>query len=156
MRHGASYLPSTCPPCPPTLPQNVDFAPLVVRAVAYSALGGLDEGFSRSGDCGIWGDWELCNRAWMDGWQVGAGGSRGRGGIPCPSPTIEGDGNRGAEGRWLQVGPRDGWSANRGLGPEDWVGLEPGRRVGIRETAQWNHPFGLAGWRDKARPNPPM
>ncbi|KAG2453022.1 hypothetical protein HYH02_002357 [Chlamydomonas schloesseri] len=54
-----------------TYAQNVDFAPLVVRATAYEELGGLDEGFSRAGDCGIWGDWELCNRAWMLGYQTG-------------------------------------------------------------------------------------
>ncbi|GFR46650.1 hypothetical protein Agub_g8261 [Astrephomene gubernaculifera] len=51
--------------------QNVDFAPLVVRSSAWAALGGLEESFSRPGDCGIWGDWELCTRAWLDGWQVG-------------------------------------------------------------------------------------
>ncbi|GFR46805.1 hypothetical protein Agub_g8438 [Astrephomene gubernaculifera] len=48
-----------------------DFAPLGIRATTYRALGGLDEGSSRPGDCGIWGDWELCARAWADGWHVG-------------------------------------------------------------------------------------
>ncbi|GIL62921.1 hypothetical protein Vafri_17101 [Volvox africanus] len=51
--------------------QLVDFAPLAIRASAFSELGGLEEGFSRPGDCGIWGDWELCSRAWLAGWQVG-------------------------------------------------------------------------------------
>ena len=60
-----------------TPPQHVDFAPMAIRASIYHELGGLDEGISRPGDCGIWGDWELTNRAWMDGWQVRTGG-RGR------------------------------------------------------------------------------
>ncbi|KXZ54013.1 hypothetical protein GPECTOR_5g124 [Gonium pectorale] len=50
---------------------NVDFAPLVVRASAYELLGGLEESYTRKGDCGIWGDWELCTRAWVAGWTVG-------------------------------------------------------------------------------------
>ncbi|GFR46798.1 hypothetical protein Agub_g8430 [Astrephomene gubernaculifera] len=49
----------------------VDFAPMAVRASTYHALGGLEEGWTRPGDCGISGDWELCYRAWVAGWQVG-------------------------------------------------------------------------------------
>ncbi|GIL69782.1 hypothetical protein Vretimale_10166 [Volvox reticuliferus] len=60
--------------------QLVDFAPLVIRASAFSELGGLEEGFTRPGDCGIWGDWELCSRAWLAGWQVGYLYLEGRGG----------------------------------------------------------------------------
>ncbi len=43
---------------------------MAIRATIYEAVGGLDEGVSRRGDCGIWGDWELSTRVWMDGWQV--------------------------------------------------------------------------------------
>lgn len=50
--------------------QVVDFAPLTVRKAAFEAVGGLDEGLSDQGQCGIWGDWELCTRMWADGWQV--------------------------------------------------------------------------------------
>ncbi|KAG2490151.1 hypothetical protein HYH03_011455 [Edaphochlamys debaryana] len=62
-----------------TYAQNVDFAPYVIRAHMFQELGGLDEGMSRPGDCGIWGDWELCQRAWAAGWQVGHYFLRGRG-----------------------------------------------------------------------------
>ncbi|EFJ43334.1 hypothetical protein VOLCADRAFT_106909, partial [Volvox carteri f. nagariensis] len=50
--------------------QFVDFAPLVIRTSVFWSLGGLEEGFTRRGDCGIWGDWELSNRAWLSGWQL--------------------------------------------------------------------------------------
>lgn len=51
-------------------PQVVDFAPLAVRRSAFEAVGGLDEGLSEQGQCGIYGDWEMCTRMWADGWQV--------------------------------------------------------------------------------------
>ncbi|KXZ54412.1 hypothetical protein GPECTOR_5g67 [Gonium pectorale] len=49
----------------------VDFAPMAVRARLWREVGGLEEGWTRRGDCGIAGDWELCARAWVAGWQVG-------------------------------------------------------------------------------------
>ncbi|KAG2490154.1 hypothetical protein HYH03_011458 [Edaphochlamys debaryana] len=62
-----------------TYAQNVDFAPFAIRAHMFTELGMLEEGSSRPGDCGIWGDWELCQRAWAAGWQVGFYGLHGRG-----------------------------------------------------------------------------
>lgn len=43
---------------------------MAVRRSAFETIGGLDEGLSAAGTCGIWGDWELCNRMWADGFQV--------------------------------------------------------------------------------------
>lgn len=34
-----------------------DFAPLAVRRQAFEEVGGLDEGMSDQGVCGIFGDW---------------------------------------------------------------------------------------------------
>ena len=48
-----------------------DFAPMAVPASVFWELGGLEEGWSQRGECGITGDWELCARAWLSGWQVG-------------------------------------------------------------------------------------
>ncbi|PNW87219.1 hypothetical protein CHLRE_02g113751v5 [Chlamydomonas reinhardtii] len=70
-----------------TFAQHVDFAPLAVRASIYHEVGGLDENTARPGDCGIWGDWELTSRAWMDGWQVGFMYVDGRGGDGEPGGT---------------------------------------------------------------------
>lgn len=50
--------------------QVVDFGPLAVRRSAFEAVGGLDEGMSLPGTCGIFSDWELSTRMWSDGWQV--------------------------------------------------------------------------------------
>ncbi|GLI65087.1 hypothetical protein VaNZ11_008523 [Volvox africanus] len=47
-----------------------DFAPMAILASMFWELGGLEEGISQRGDCGIVGDWELCARAWVAGWQV--------------------------------------------------------------------------------------
>ena len=59
-----------CAPAAAAAVQLVDFAPMAVRAEAFVALGGLEEGFALPGDCGIFGDWEFCARAWMAGLQV--------------------------------------------------------------------------------------
>ncbi|KXZ54429.1 hypothetical protein GPECTOR_5g82 [Gonium pectorale] len=67
--------------------QTVDFAPLAIRASVYRELGGLDEGISRNGECGIWGDWELCGRVWMAGWTVGYMFLDGRNGDGQPGGT---------------------------------------------------------------------
>ena len=48
----------------------VDFAPLAVRKVALEDVGGLEEGFSEPGVCGIYSDWELSARLWTSGWWV--------------------------------------------------------------------------------------
>jgi hypothetical protein len=48
----------------------VDFAPLSVRKVALEDVGGLEEGFSEPGVCGIYTDWELSSRLWTGGWWV--------------------------------------------------------------------------------------
>ncbi|EFJ45647.1 hypothetical protein VOLCADRAFT_118312 [Volvox carteri f. nagariensis] len=65
---------------PWTYAHFVDFAPMAVSARAFWELGGLDEGLSRRGDCGIVGDWELCARAWLSGWLVGHFSWEGRAG----------------------------------------------------------------------------
>eukprot|EP00198_Chlamydomonas_reinhardtii_P010559 XP_001699896.1 predicted protein [Chlamydomonas reinhardtii] len=83
--------------------QHVDFAPMAIRASIYHELGGLDEGISRPGDCGIWGDWELTNRAWMDGWQVGFMFSDGRGGDGLPGGTHLGSSAEKCWGRQQHV-----------------------------------------------------
>ncbi|GIL69422.1 hypothetical protein Vretifemale_361 [Volvox reticuliferus] len=59
-----------------------DFAPMAILASVFWELGGLEEGFSRPGECGITGDWELCARAWVAGWQVGHFSWDGRKGDP--------------------------------------------------------------------------
>ena len=41
-----------------------DFSPFAVRASALAAVGGLDEGMARPGECGIFTDYELCMRLW--------------------------------------------------------------------------------------------
>ena len=47
-----------------------DFAPLVVRATAYSDVGGCDEGAALPGESGILLDYELSLRLWAAGWHV--------------------------------------------------------------------------------------
>ncbi|GAX76660.1 hypothetical protein CEUSTIGMA_g4106.t1 [Chlamydomonas eustigma] len=47
-----------------------DFAPLAVRKTVFEEVGGLDEGLSEEGVCGIFGDWDLVTRMWLSGWQV--------------------------------------------------------------------------------------
>ncbi|KAG1674950.1 hypothetical protein FOA52_014744 [Chlamydomonas sp. UWO 241] len=51
--------------------QLVDFGPLAFRRSAYRGVGGLDEGMSEAGMCGIYSDFEICVRLWAAGWQVG-------------------------------------------------------------------------------------
>ena len=71
--------PSEClaPPPPPLPPLAgmqfvfaVDYAPVAVRKAAFQHVGGVDEGTSEPGECGIIGDWELSTRMWASGWQV--------------------------------------------------------------------------------------
>jgi len=50
--------------------QLVDFAPLAVRRTAFHHVGGLDEGLSDPGRCGVYSDFELSYRLWRAGWQV--------------------------------------------------------------------------------------
>ena len=47
-----------------------DFAPMAIRKLALKYIGGMDEGLTHKGDCGIYSDWELVMRMWMAGWQV--------------------------------------------------------------------------------------
>ncbi|EFJ40820.1 hypothetical protein VOLCADRAFT_107960 [Volvox carteri f. nagariensis] len=49
---------------------QVDLAPLAIRRSAFKAVGGLDEGMSDPGECGIWSDWELSIRFWVAGYHV--------------------------------------------------------------------------------------
>ncbi|KXZ54416.1 hypothetical protein GPECTOR_5g70 [Gonium pectorale] len=65
----------------------VDFAPMAVRARLWREVGGLEEGWTRSGDCGIAGDFELSARAWVAGWQVGYMPIEGRTGDGQPGTT---------------------------------------------------------------------
>eukprot|EP00195_Chlamydomonas_chlamydogama_P003492 CAMPEP_0202918748 /NCGR_PEP_ID=MMETSP1392-20130828/74185_1 /ASSEMBLY_ACC=CAM_ASM_000868 /TAXON_ID=225041 /ORGANISM="Chlamydomonas chlamydogama, Strain SAG 11-48b" /LENGTH=459 /DNA_ID=CAMNT_0049611895 /DNA_START=143 /DNA_END=1519 /DNA_ORIENTATION=- len=48
----------------------VDFAPMAILKRAWESVGGLDETLSDQGVCGIFGDWELVTRMWIDGWQA--------------------------------------------------------------------------------------
>ncbi|CAI5940905.1 unnamed protein product [Closterium sp. NIES-65] len=48
----------------------VDFAPFVMRRDVFLALGGLDEGLSARGECGIITDWHFTYRIWFAGYQV--------------------------------------------------------------------------------------
>ncbi|GLI62809.1 hypothetical protein VaNZ11_005558 [Volvox africanus] len=86
-----------------TYAQTVDFAPMAIRASIYDAVGGLDEGTSRPGDCGIWGDWELSTRVWMDGWQVGYMFLEGRTGDGQPGTTHKGANGEKCWGRQQHV-----------------------------------------------------
>ncbi|GFR43729.1 hypothetical protein Agub_g4840, partial [Astrephomene gubernaculifera] len=49
---------------------QVDLAPIAIRRSAFRLVGGLDEGMSDRGECGIWSDWELSIRLWVAGWRV--------------------------------------------------------------------------------------
>ncbi|GIL69435.1 hypothetical protein Vretimale_13528 [Volvox reticuliferus] len=86
-----------------TYAQTVDFAPMAIRASIFEAVGGLDEGSSRAGDCGIWGDWELSTRVWMDGWQVGYMFLEGRTGDGEPGTTHKGANGEKCWGRQQYV-----------------------------------------------------
>ncbi|KAG1661003.1 hypothetical protein FOA52_007168 [Chlamydomonas sp. UWO 241] len=76
MEHGANRYQGNFPFREPELgvgmafAQVVDFGPLAVRASAFEAVGGLDEGLSDAGVCGIYSDWELSHRMWASGWHV--------------------------------------------------------------------------------------
>ncbi|GAX77116.1 hypothetical protein CEUSTIGMA_g4562.t1 [Chlamydomonas eustigma] len=48
----------------------VDFAPMALLRSAFRYVGGLDEGLSEPGMCGIYSDFELSARLWAAGWQV--------------------------------------------------------------------------------------
>ncbi|CAI7932599.1 unnamed protein product, partial [Closterium sp. NIES-54] len=48
----------------------VDFAPFVMRRDVFLELGGLDEGLSARGECGIITDWHFTYRIWFAGYQV--------------------------------------------------------------------------------------
>ncbi|GLC55625.1 hypothetical protein PLESTB_001008200 [Pleodorina starrii] len=54
-----------------TFPLQVDYAPMALRRSALLNVGGVDEGMSDVGECGIMSDWELSIRMWAAGWQVG-------------------------------------------------------------------------------------
>ncbi|KAG2501262.1 hypothetical protein HYH03_001069 [Edaphochlamys debaryana] len=54
-----------------TFAHMVDFAPLAFRAAAFWSVGGIEEGWSNRGDCGITTDFEISARAWLSGWLVG-------------------------------------------------------------------------------------
>ncbi|GIL60741.1 hypothetical protein Vafri_15268 [Volvox africanus] len=54
-----------------TFPLQVDYAPVALRRAALLSVGGVDEGMSDRGECGIMSDWELSVRFWTAGWQVG-------------------------------------------------------------------------------------
>ncbi len=48
-----------------------DYAPYTFRRTTFMDIGGLDEGASEPGQCGIISDWEVSTRVWLAGWQVG-------------------------------------------------------------------------------------
>ncbi|EFJ48071.1 hypothetical protein VOLCADRAFT_91271 [Volvox carteri f. nagariensis] len=54
-----------------TFPLQVDYAPMALRRAALLHVGGVDEGMSDVGECGIVSDWELSIRMWTAGWHVG-------------------------------------------------------------------------------------
>ncbi|GIL88751.1 hypothetical protein Vretimale_17194 [Volvox reticuliferus] len=54
-----------------TFPLQVDYAPVALRRTAMLSVGGVDEGMSDLGECGIMSDWELSIRMWTAGWHVG-------------------------------------------------------------------------------------
>jgi hypothetical protein len=72
-----------------------DFGPYGVRRSAFHEVGGLDEGLSEPGQCGIWSDWELCVRTWLAGYQV----------VHMYAPR-DGDGEPGSTHRSVGVGRR--------------------------------------------------
>ena len=47
-----------------------DMAPMALRKHAFKSIGGMDEGLTRKGECGIISDWEVVVRMWMAGWQA--------------------------------------------------------------------------------------
>ncbi|GFR51539.1 hypothetical protein Agub_g13957, partial [Astrephomene gubernaculifera] len=48
----------------------VDYAPIAVRRGAFLGVGGIDEGMSDAGMCGVHSDYDLTLRMWLSGWQV--------------------------------------------------------------------------------------
>ncbi|KAG2454524.1 hypothetical protein HYH02_000371 [Chlamydomonas schloesseri] len=54
-----------------TFPLHTDYAPVAFRRSALRNVGGVDEGMSDPGECGIVSDWELSVRMWAAGWHVG-------------------------------------------------------------------------------------
>ncbi|KAG2484311.1 hypothetical protein HYH03_016854 [Edaphochlamys debaryana] len=94
----------------PRLGVLVDFAPMAFRASAFWSLGGLEEGWSLRGDCGITSDFEVSMRAWAAGWMVGAGtGLGGAAGWMVGAGTGLGGGGRASAG-----GVRGGGSGGGG------------------------------------------
>ena len=49
---------------------NVDFSPMLIQQTAFKDVGGLDEGLSDLGECGIVSDYEFSLRLWARGWTV--------------------------------------------------------------------------------------
>jgi hypothetical protein len=47
-----------------------DYAPFSVRKSALIDVGGIDEGLSEPGECGIFSDADLCMRLWASGYYV--------------------------------------------------------------------------------------
>jgi hypothetical protein len=47
-----------------------DYAPFSVRKSALIDVGGVDEGLSEPGECGIYSDADLCMRLWASGYYV--------------------------------------------------------------------------------------
>ncbi len=67
------------------------------RRSMFHEIGGLDEGLSEPGQCGIWSDWEVCMRTWLAGYQV----------VHMAAPR-NGDGTPGGTHRNVGVGGRRG------------------------------------------------
>lgn len=59
-----------------------DWAPMAVRRSALLDIGGIDEGLSEPGECGIVSDADLSYRMWLAGWQVTW--------MPVPRPKHDG------------------------------------------------------------------
>jgi hypothetical protein len=84
-----------------------DYAPFSMRKTAFVDVGGIDEGLSEPGECGIFSDNDLCMRLWTAGYQVGLGEQgqglgAGCGGVarePCFEVAVGKAGCRRA-GRW--------------------------------------------------------
>ena len=61
----------------------VDVGPLFVRATAFAAVGGFNEGFSVPGHNGHYHDWEFSTRLWLHGWRAAFQDVRLGSGVSC-------------------------------------------------------------------------
>ncbi|GLC37752.1 hypothetical protein PLESTB_001473200 [Pleodorina starrii] len=132
---------------------QVDLAPIAIRRTAYRAVGGLDEGMSDPGECGIWSDWELSIRFWTAGWHVAymplvrkaAGDPSEPGGTHKPETGVRCWGRQQNLGSTVYMAR---WGAGWGTGPGKFLeSLENYVRLMNLRTLRSQYPAGHCPFR---------